>query len=127
MRVPASVLLRLVLSLGIFAAGSAPRVVLCLGSDGHRAIESLDASCCGATTSSAGMATRCARTCKDLPLSLTVGVRDSERGRPNIDRAATAVPGDVATLPAARVFTRLGAAAPPRRLAHHPRSTILLC
>jgi hypothetical protein len=127
MCLPASPLLRLVLSLCILA-GSVPRVVLCLGSDGHRAIESLDASCCGGATSSAGMASRCSRTCTDLPLSLGVGVRESERGGLNINRPATPVPGDIATSPAACVLTRLGGgAASPRPLAHHPRSIVLLC
>src|SRR5262245_42189823 len=127
MRLPASPLLRLALSLAILA-GSPPRVVLCLGSDGHRAIESVDASCCGGTTRSRGMTSSCARTCTDLPLSLGVGVRDPERGAVTLDRTATVVSGDIAAPPAAWVFTRLGGgAAPPRHLAHHPRSTVLLC
>jgi len=128
MRLPASMLLRLVLSLGIFVAGFAPRVVLCLGSDGHRAIESLDAPCCRGATSSTGMDGRCARSCTDLPLCLGIGVRDSGHGGPTIDRPATPVPSDSATSLPARVCTRLGGgAAPPFRLAHHPRSIILLC
>src|SRR5262245_14815061 len=91
MRVTTGPLLRLVLSLGIFAAGVTPRLALCLGSDGHRAIEALDASCCQRGASSAGMTDGCARTCTDVPLSPVVGMRSSERAGPRLGLPTTAV------------------------------------
>jgi hypothetical protein len=129
MRVPVGLLLRLALSLGIVAAGFPPRLALCLGSDGHRAIEVLDAPCCPPGASSAGMIHRCAPTCTDLPLSVTVGVRSSERGHLDVHLSATAVPHDVSpTTAPTRIARRLGdpsASAPP--VAEHLGSTVLLC
>src|SRR5262245_17114758 len=108
MRVPAGPLLRLVLSLGIFAAGFTPRLALCLGTDGHRAIESLDASCCQQGAGSAGMSDGCARTCTDVPLSLVVGVRSSERAGLHFDLSTTAImPAVSPPAPTARMFARL--------------------
>lgn len=130
MRVPIGPVLRLVLSLGIFAAGVAPRWALCVGRDGHRAIESLDASCCRrGVPASPGIVDPCARTCTDLPLSLAVGVRSPERGGLHIDLSATAMLVDVApsTVPRS-IFARLAnAAARPFGLAQDVRSAVLLC
>src|SRR5215468_4912300 len=95
MRVPVGLLLRLVLSLGIIAAGFPPRLALCLGSDGHRAIELLDAPCCPTGSTSAGMSDRCTRTCTDVPLFVAVGVRSSERSQLNVHLSAAAAPGDI--------------------------------
>ena len=129
MRLPVGLLLRLVLSLGIMAAGFPPRLALCLGSDGHRAIEVLDAPCCPLGANTAGVIDRCAPTCTDLPLSVAVGVRSSERGHLNVHLSATAVPGTVSpTTAPTRIVRRLGdpsASAP--RVAEHLGSTVLLC
>ena len=128
MRVVASPLLRLVLTLGLFAASPVPRLVLCVGTDGHRAIEPWDADCCKRVSDSAGMRERCARTCTDLPLSLGVGLQAGDRGGLTIDRPVSAVPGHSPALLATWTLTPLeGGAAPTPPLAHHPRSTVLLC
>jgi hypothetical protein len=130
MRVPIGPLLRLVLSLGIFAAGFTPRLALCLGSDGHRAIESLDASCCrrGVPTSP-GMADPCARTCTDLPLSLAVSVCSPERGGLHIDLSATAIPVDISPsmVPTSILARRGHTSAPSPGGAQRLRSIVLLC
>jgi hypothetical protein len=129
MRVPSGLLLRLVLSLGILAAGFPARLALCLGSDGHRAIELLDVPCCPTGSGSPEMTDRCAPSCTDLPLVVTVGVRSSERGHLDVHLSATAVPDDVSPSTASmRIARRLGdpsASAP--HVAEHLGSTVLLC
>jgi hypothetical protein len=129
MRLPVGLLLRLVLSLGVVAAAFPPGLALCIGSDGHRAIELLDAPCCPPGATSAEVADRCARTCTDMPLSVAVGVRSSERGRLNIHLPTTAVPGDM--FPATvlmRIVRWLDAPADALpRVAEHLASTVLLC
>src|SRR5262245_1955947 len=128
MRVLAGPVLRVVLTLGLFAAGPVPRLVLCIGSDGHRAIEASDADCCKTRPDSAGMRERCARTCTDLPLALGVGLQAGDRQGLTIDRPVSAVPGHRPALLATWTLIRLaGGAAPTPLLAHHPRSTVLLC
>jgi hypothetical protein len=129
MRVPVGFVLRLVLSLGIVAAGFPPRLALCLGSDGHRAVELLDAPCCPPEADSAEMTDRCARTCTDVPLFVAVGVRSSERAHLDVHLSATAVLDDEPPATAlTRLVRRLGDSfAPPPRVAEHLGSTVLLC
>ena len=130
MRIPVGPLLRLVLSLGIFAAGFTPRLALCLGSDGHRAIESLDASCCQpGGTSSPGMADPCARTCTDLPLSLAVSVFPPERGGLHIDLSTTAIPvGIFPSMVPTSILARLRhTSAPSPGVGQRLRSIVLVC
>ena len=128
MRLPVS-LLRLFLSLGIVASGLGPRMALCLGSDGHREIESLDASCCRGETGSAGMSEGCARTCTDVPLALAVGIRAPERGGLGTDSPTTVVLTDMSSPPALawRCMRLSATAGPSLHLAAHLGSTVLLC
>lgn len=130
MRIPVGQFLRLVLSLILLGVGSAPRLALCLGSDGHRAIESLDATCCRpGPASSADMTDPCARSCQDLPLSVAVGIRAPERGGLTLELPATVVPGDV---PCATGWTGMSSrpsnvSTASSGLAPRVRSTMLLC
>lgn len=129
MRIANGLLLRVVLSASMLMGSLGPRLALCLGNDGHRAIESLDAGCCRPGTSgSAGMATPCAPTCKDIPLG-SFGVRAPQRGGLTIGLSATALQGDIARTmrPTWGLAYLTTAPAPSPDLTQHLRSTILRC
>jgi len=59
------------------AVGVLPRLALCVGPDGHRAIELINAACCDRTTPSAGPDVQaaplgCAPECVDTPLTVSL-------------------------------------------------------
>jgi hypothetical protein len=64
--------------------------VLCVGGDGHRAIEARDAACCGAKAAGNGPAldAGCAGECVDTPLSLSAVHPKSESVAPVLAPAA---------------------------------------
>jgi hypothetical protein len=83
--------------------GLLPRLALCVGPDGHQAIEAMNASCCDRATHSTGADVRvspdgCAAGCIDTPLTVNLA--------PGRDRthAATAPPpsGPAAAVPSVR-------------------------
>jgi hypothetical protein len=119
------------LSAVILATGFVPRLALCLGTDGHRAVERLDASCCGdAGRASEGLtAAPCARDCMDVPLSVVAAFRASdERGSMVAGQPAAVLPGGVVspTCLVSRLSRASAGSDTANRCARHLPSTVLL-
>jgi hypothetical protein len=77
-------------------AGVGPRLALCVGPSGHRAIEPLGAACCERPPA-ATPSDLCARGCTDVPLASVVATRPSHEaallaGAGGVHVASTAPP-----------------------------------
>jgi hypothetical protein len=113
---------------GLLVVGTLlPRLALCIGENGHRAIELLDAACCTEAPGDAGAVADCDSACTDTPLGVaSLAVRSSDAS----DHAGIAAPTAVGVFDATSeasspvvVPTRIAAPRPPRQL----RTTVRLC
>ena len=108
-----------------------PRVVFCIGTNGHIAIEPVGAFCChsvGSDTDLLTRDTRCAPGCTDTPLGISLATRTPDRQDLAVPLAVVAA-GTLFHLPGGWCHTgafhrvSIRAIAPPRSL----RTTINLC
>jgi hypothetical protein len=114
------------LAAAFLAAGIGPRLALCVGPSGHRAIEPVGAACCERTPAAAP-SDLCARGCTDVPLASVVATRPSD-GRALV-AGAGAIPGAsaAAPFPAAGAGVILRARALPGRPAPPLGPIVLRC
>ena len=119
------------LVIGVLTIMSAPRIVLCIGTDGHVALESTMASCCPDAAHEAGLLRadkRCASECTDAELGCAVVTRPVDWQHASDAPPMVAVIGHVPVLSDVRRVRPVASVetvplAPPRE----KRTTIYLC